>query len=102
MMLDKIENWALNVFLGKALTRLAIVAVAYVAGPVVQGLAAKAGLTVSIDPVKLQAELIALSLLALEWFKKRRAANPASVTVQTDATAPGADVSAGASAVLKH
>lgn len=82
--MDKIEGWLLNVFLGKVLTRVAIVIAAYVAGPLVQGLAVNAGIHIAIDPAKLQAELMTLSLVAFEWFKKRRMANPSSPAVQTD------------------
>ena len=82
--MDKIEGWLLNVFLGKIVARTAVLAAAYVAGPVVQGLAAKAGVQVAVDPVKLQVELMILANAAFEWFKKRRMANPVSPATQTD------------------
>src|ERR1035437_1661328 len=88
------ENWLLNVFLGKLVARTAILIAAFVAGPVVQGLAAKAGIQVAIDPVKLGAELMVLGNAAFEWFKARRMANPNSPAVQTDAAKPGAGTSA--------
>lgn len=88
--MNTIENWLMNVALGKAVARVAIVIAAYISGPVVQGLAAKAGISVAVDPVKLQAELLSLCLIAFELFKARRAANPNSPTVQTDSSKPGA------------
>jgi len=84
--MERIENWLLNVAVGKAASRLALVVVAYVAGPVVQGLAQKSGVDIQIDPVKFQAQLVSAALLAFEWFKARRAANPNSPAVQTDVT----------------
>lgn len=83
-MLNTVENWLMNVALGKLVARIAIIAASYVAGPVIQGFAGKVGIGLSVDPVKLQAELLTLAMAAFEWFKARRAANPASVTVQTD------------------
>jgi hypothetical protein len=83
-MINKIENWLLNVALGKFVARAVLVIVAYVGGPVFQGLAQKVGLEIQIDPVKLQAQLMTGLLALFEWFKARRAANPNSVTVQTD------------------
>jgi hypothetical protein len=97
--MDKIEGWLLNVFLGKLVARAALIIAAYVAGPVVQNLAVKAGVSVSVDPAKLQVELMLLANAAFEWFKARRMANPNSPAVQTDAKKPGADVSAVAAAI---
>ena len=93
-MIDKLEGWLLNVALGKYLGQAAILIAAYVAGPIVQGLAAKVGITVAIDPAKLQVELMTLALGAYHWFLARRAANPNSPVVQTDASKPQASVSA--------
>ncbi len=92
--MDKIEGWLLNVFLGKLVARAAILIAAYVAGPIVQGLATKAGISVAVDPAKLQVELMLLANAAFEWFKARRMANPNSPAVQTDASKPGAVVAA--------
>ena len=96
--MDKIEGWLLNVALGKFATRAAILIAAYVAGPIVQGLAAKAGLQIAIDPAKLQVEMMIGANAAFEWFKARRAANPNSPAIQTDASKPGAATSAAAAA----
>ena len=82
--MERIENWLLNVALGKAVARVAVVIAAYVAGPVVQGLANKAGIGVSVDPKQLELGLQAGAHIAFEWFKARRAANPNSPAVQTD------------------
>lgn len=79
-----IENWLLNVFAGKLVARAAVLIAAYIAGPVVQGLAAKAGLSIAADPAKVQAGLMVAFNAAFEWFKARRMANPASPAVQTD------------------
>ena len=92
--MNDIESWFLNVALGKFAAQAAVLIAAYVAGPVVQSLAAKAGVHIAVDPAKLQAELMILSTGALKWFESRRAANPNSPAVQTDATQPGAESSA--------
>ncbi len=92
--MDKIEGWLLNVFLGKLVARAAVIIAAYVAGPIVQGLATKAGVTVSVDPLKLQVEMMLLANAAFEWFKARRMANPNSPAVQTDARKPNAEIPA--------
>lgn len=83
---DKIEDWLLNKFAGKLLARAAVTIAAYVAGPVVQGLAAKAGIAVSVNPGELEAGLIVAAHSAFEWFKARRMKNPTSPAVQTDKT----------------
>lgn len=74
----------MNVFAGKLVARAAVLIAAYVAGPVVQGLAAQAGLSVSVDPLKLQAGMMLLANAAFEWLKARRMDNPNSPAVQTD------------------
>ena len=84
--MDSIESYLLNVFAGKLIAHAAVLLSAYVAGPVVQTIAAKVGITVAIDPVKLQAELMVLFLSAYKWFEARRMANPNSPAVQTDPT----------------
>jgi len=95
--MEQLENWLLNVALGKFVAQGAVLIAAYVAGPVVQGIAAKAGVTLAIDPTKLQAELMLLATGLLKWFEARRAANPESPAIQTDASKPCATVSAAAS-----
>ena len=45
--MDKIESWFLNQFAGKLVARASILIAAYVAGPVVQGLAVKAGVQIA-------------------------------------------------------
>ncbi len=81
---ERIEDWLLNKFAGKLVARAAVTIAAYVAGPVVQGLAAKAGVSISINPGELEAALIVGAHGVFEWFKARRMANPASPAVQTD------------------
>lgn len=94
-MKNKIENWLLNVALGKFAARLALVIVSYAAGPAIQGLAAKIGIHgLTIDKAELQAYILAGALGAFEWFKARRAKNPNSPAVQTDATKPGGTIAA--------
>jgi hypothetical protein len=111
-MLDKIESFFMNQFAGKVIARgavtLAGVIAAYLGSPAAQagiakglGLLATVGLHVQIDPVNqtvLAGAFIAGAQWVFEWFKARRAANPASPTVQTDASKPGADVPAVAAA----
>ena len=93
-MFKGIENWLLNVFTGKILARVAVTIVGFVSSAAVQGVLSQAGVQVEIDQSELAAGMVALSHAAFEYFKKRRAANPASPAIQTDATAPGADIPA--------
>ena len=83
-MLNKLEGWLLNVFLGKLVARAAVSIVAFAGGSLFQGIAKKAGIVVSIDPVELQAGLMLGAHAAYEWFKARRMKNPESPAVQTD------------------
>ncbi len=75
--MNAIENWLLNVFLGKLVTRAAVTVVAAVAAPKVQAVLQAAGVQVSIDPVKLAAESIILGQAALEAYKHWRVGTPA-------------------------
>lgn len=88
------ENWLLNVFMGKVFARLAVTLVGVVASLPVQHILAMAGIQVQIDPVALAGGMTILAHAAFEWFKSKRMANPASPAVQTDPGAPGADKSA--------
>lgn len=83
-MLNSVENWLLNVAIGKAVARLAVTAAAYAAAPAARALLLQAGISYSVDPAALAAGLIAAGHAAFEWFKARRAANPNSVTTQTN------------------
>lgn len=93
-MLEKIESFLLNKFLGKVCSRLAVTIVSALAAAPVQALILKAdvwlayvGIHVHIDPinqVELTAAMIAAGQAAFEYFKKRRMANPLSPAVQTD------------------
>lgn len=93
-MVNKIENWLLNVFAGKILARLAVTIIGFIASGPVQAILSQAGVNVQIDQTALTGSMVALAHAIFEWFKKRRAANPASPAVQTDPSAPGADKSA--------
>lgn len=100
----RIENWLLNKFAGKMVSRLSIAIIGWLTADNVQALLIKIaavaktfGISIStgkIDEAELTAFLIGSGLAALEWFKKRRAANPASPAVQTDASKPGGHLSA--------
>ena len=91
---ERIEGWLLNRFGGKILARLAVTIVAYLASAPIQALLAKAGISLAVNPDELTAGLIAGAHAIFEWFKARRAANPASPAIQTDASKPGAEISA--------
>ena len=83
-MFKKLEGWLLNKFAGKLLARAAVSIAAFVAGPVVQGFAAKAGLHVSVDPLELQAGLVLAGQAAFEWYKdwRNKPAAPAAPAPQ--------------------
>ena len=83
-MWNKLENWALNVFAGKMIARAAVLIAGYVAGPVVQGIAGKAGVSLSVDSGELSGAMMIGFNWLFEWFKKRRMASPASPATQTD------------------
>lgn len=84
-MLNRVEGWLLNVFLGKLLARAAVTITAYVASTQVQNALALAGVHgLVIDRAELTAGLIAAAHVIFEYFKKRRMANPGSPAVQTD------------------
>ena len=76
-MFKKLEGWLFNVFAGKVLARAAVTVAAYIAGPVVQGIAAKAGVKISVDPAELQAGMVLGAHAAYEWYKNLRAKAPA-------------------------
>lgn len=78
------ENWLLNVLLGKIVSRGGVLLAGLIMGPAVQGVAAKAGIDLHVDPVKLTGGLMIVANAAFEWFKARRMANPTSPAVQTD------------------
>ncbi len=81
-MLDKIEDFFLNRFAGKLIARAAVTVAAYLASGVV-------GVHINVDPNELAAAITLAAHGAFEWFRARRAKNPASPAVQTDATKPG-------------
>lgn len=89
-MLQKLEDFFLNKFVGKLIARAAVTVAGFVAGPLIQGKAAQLGFSISVDPQTLEAGGTALAHAAFEWFKARRAANPNSPAVQTDSSKPGA------------
>lgn len=82
-MIEKIEDFFLNKFIGKLVARAAVTAAGYLASGVI-------GVHVNVDPNELNAAVIAGAHAAFEWFKARRAKNPASPAVQTDLSKPGA------------
>ncbi len=81
-MLDKIEDFFLNKFLGKLVARAAITVSTYLATGVI-------GVHVQVDPAELEAAAQLAAHGLFEWYKARRAANPTSVVVQTDVTKSG-------------
>ena len=90
----KIEGWLFNVFAGKIVARAVVTLLAWLASGPVQSVLGGAGIDLKIDQAELTAALIAGSQVAFEWVKKRRQANPNSPAVQTDAKAPGGNISA--------
>lgn len=85
-MLNKIEDFLMNRFAGKAIARIAIVVAGYIAGPLASLVLAKTGVAIHVDPTEVQTSVTSALMLGFEWFKAKRAANPNSVTVQTDAS----------------
>lgn len=83
-MINKLENWLLNVLAGKILARAAVTIAAYLATAPAQALLKSLGISVVIDQADLAAGLIALFHAAFEWFKARRMVNPLSPAVQTN------------------
>ena len=83
-MLEKIESFLLNKFLGKICARLAVTIISAFAAAPVQAVLVKVGIHARIDPVELTAALIAGGQAAFEYFKARRMKNPNSPAVQTD------------------
>jgi hypothetical protein len=70
--MNAIEDFLLNQFAGKLLTRACVtVASALAAGPAAS-LLAKAGIHIAVDPVQLQAQAIVLGQAALEAYKHWR------------------------------
>lgn len=80
----KAENWLLNVLLGKLVARGAVLLAGFIMGPVVQGLAAQAGVDLHVDTMKLTGGLMIAANAGFEWFKARRMADPSSPAVQTN------------------
>ncbi len=113
-LLQRAEDFLMNQLAGKVLARgaasVASGVAAWLASAKVQLVVAKGitlaapllaavGLQVTVVPVNgvlLGSVAVGLAQVAFEWLKARRAANPNSPTVQTDASKPGADVSAAA------
>ena len=76
-MKDKIENWMLNVFLGKLVARGVVLATAWLVGQA-------ASAHIQLDPAQVSGALVLGANSLFEWVKARRMANPASPAVQTD------------------
>jgi len=115
-LLERAEDFLMNKLAGKLIARgatslggtIAALAVAWLGSDqaqaaLVKGLALAgpildaAGVHVSSGPINQVAlgsaiggVLVAAAHAGFEWFKAKRAANPASPTVQTDASKPGA------------
>ena len=85
-MLSKIEDFLMNRFAGKAIARISLVVAGYVAGPLASLMLAKTGISIKIDPLEVQAAVTSLLMAGFEYIKAKRAANPNSPTVQTDAS----------------
>lgn len=99
---QKIEGWLFNVYGGKLVARGAVLAAALVSTKLLPFVAASTGVVIPFTEAQVLASLTAAFLWAFEEIKRRRMANPASPAVQTDAKAPGADVSAAAAAQPKN
>ncbi len=85
--MNKIETWLFNAFAGKVAARAAVSIAAYVAGPVIQGIANQAGIHVSIDPAELSTGMTLAGHAAFEWFKAWRLSK-SSAAVPVVAPAP--------------
>jgi hypothetical protein len=83
-MLNKIEDFLMNRFGGKLLARLALVITSYLVGPLASLVLAKTGVALHLDQAEVNTAIMGALLAAFEWLKAKRAANPVSVTVQTD------------------
>ena len=94
--MNMIENWIFNVYGGKLVARGAALASAWLIAHALPAIAAKAGVPLPYTPEQITSGMLALSMFLFETVKKARMANPSSPAVQTDATEPGADVSAAA------
>lgn len=89
-----IEGWIFNVYGGKIVARGTTLAAGWLFAHLIPSAAAYFGVVVPFSQDQLTASLMAFSMWVFEEVKKRRMANPASPAVQTDAKAPGGDVSA--------
>lgn len=85
------ENWLLNVFVGKLVARACVTVAAFVASQGVQAALAHYGVHgVTIDPVELNTGAIALGHAAFEWFKAWRLKQTAPGTVSLPNQTPSA------------
>lgn len=83
-MLNKIEDFLMNKFAGKAITRLALVVAGVVCGNLIPAVTAYTGVPIAVSQADVVSSVTGALLLGFEWVKAKRAANPNSPTVQTD------------------
>ena len=98
-MINWLENWAFNVYGGKVVARGAALASAWLIAHAMPAFAAKFGIPVPFTPEQITGGMLSISMLIFETVKKIRMANPNSPAIQTDATKPGASISAAAAAL---
>lgn len=82
-MLGRLEDFLLKKFAGKVIARAAVTIAAFVAGPVVQGAAAKAGIDISVNVTELEAGMVLGAHAAFEWYKNWRAKKEAKGAAQS-------------------
>ena len=75
--MNAIQDWLLNQFVGKLVARTAVTIAGAVAGPAVQAILSKAGVTVVVDPAQLQLGMVAAAHAAYEAYKAWHQGTPA-------------------------
>lgn len=85
-MIQKLEDFLMNKFAGKAIARLAIVGAGLVCGKLLPLITAKTGVPVAVSEADVVSSITGGLMLVFEYVKARRAANPNSPTVQTDSS----------------
>ena len=85
-MLNKIEDFLMNRFAGKAITRLSLLVAGVICGKLLPAITAYTGVPIAVSQADVVASVTGALLLGFEWIKAKRAANPNSPTVQTDAS----------------
>lgn len=76
-MFKKLEEFLFNKLAGKLIARAAVTAAAYLAGPMVNMIAAKTGVHITLDAGELEASMIMGAHAAFEMFKAWRSKSSA-------------------------